>query len=139
MELGTVKLTWTKIAEGKDKDLYLCDHIVRFMPFSKDGNNDWMKSDVRKWLNTEFAEGFYPAESARIVEDDNGDKFFLLSKDEYERNYEPINTAWAFWWLRSPGYDDDYAAAVDYDGGIYYDRVDSLGDVGVRPAMWVKR
>lgn len=139
MELGTVKLTWTKIAEETDKDLYLCDQIVRFIPFSKDGNNDWMRSDVRKWLNTEFAEGFCPAESARIVEDDNGDKFFLLSKDEYERNYEQINTAWAFWWLRSPANDYGYAAAVDYDDGIIGDYYVGHHDVGVRPAMWVKK
>ena len=44
-----------------------------------------------------------------------------------------------WWWLRSPGYDSNYAAYVDYDGSVdedgYY--VDHGDDYAVRPALWI--
>lgn len=47
----------------------------------------------------------------------------------------------AFWWLRSPGCDNDRAAGVSYEGylsmsGLAVHHVDSE-DVGVRPALWL--
>jgi hypothetical protein len=45
-------------------------------------------------------------------------------------------TCW--WWLRSPGRYDDYAARVHGDGDVYVygDRV-TLDSGGVRPALWL--
>ena len=42
------------------------------------------------------------------------------------------------WWLRSPGFDQGNAAAVDYDGNVveYGSRVDTV-NVAVRPALWI--
>ena len=43
-----------------------------------------------------------------------------------------------WWWLRSPGYRQDFASLVDYDGSVnvggYYG---DHNDVCVRPALWV--
>lgn len=88
------------------------------------------------------------------------DKVFLLSWSEAERPYSNIerrcavtpfaksrgaytnedylsdgrNTGW--WWLRSPGYDQDRAARVYPDGSLGYNYVDRV-DGCVRPAMWI--
>ena len=41
-----------------------------------------------------------------------------------------------WWWLRSPGYCQYYAANVSLDGSLNFDCVDS-GDASVRPAFWL--
>lgn len=40
-----------------------------------------------------------------------------------------------WWWLRSPGYNQDFAARVSPDGSLYYYVTDASGSV--RPALWV--
>ena len=88
---------------------------------------------------------------------DTEDRLFLLSYTEAwkyfpqnsDRTCKPTKTAvkrGAFkspssgncpWWLRSPGYMEDYVAAVDVDGNrggnVKY------GSMAVRPAMWISR
>ncbi len=89
---------------------------------------------------------------------DTQDKVFLLSIPEVEKYFasdakrQCKPTAYAiaqtcyvnsngicWWWLRSPGYDSDYAAYVGYGdyGSLnhYGSSVDD--DLGVRPALWV--
>ncbi len=41
-----------------------------------------------------------------------------------------------WWWLRSPGYNQNYAADVSYDGSLYSSRVFDVS-VCVRPALWI--
>ena len=43
-----------------------------------------------------------------------------------------------WWWLRSPGYDQGFAAIVDYGGSFSYGG-DGVGDDSgcVRPALWI--
>ena len=41
-----------------------------------------------------------------------------------------------WWWLRSPGYAQNYAARVFSDGSLYYYSVNG-GNVCVRPALWL--
>ena len=44
-----------------------------------------------------------------------------------------------WWWLRSPGSHDHYAADVDYGGDVdYYGSAVQSSNNGIRPAMWVK-
>ena len=47
-------------------------------------------------------------------------------------------TGGTLWWLRSPGYDGEHAAGVDFRGWVYTDGygIDSSYD-GIRPAIWV--
>lgn len=87
------------------------------------------------------------------------DKVFLLSIDETKRYfpkdadmkayatrfavkqgvYADKYTRGSYWWLRSPGRDERYAAVVMSTGGILDGGLDLLhGDVGIRPAVWVK-
>ena len=47
-------------------------------------------------------------------------------------------TGGTLWWLRSPGYDGEHAAGVDFRGWVYTDGygIDSSYD-GIRPAIWL--
>ncbi|MBO5753260.1 MAG: hypothetical protein J6S69_06155, partial [Proteobacteria bacterium] len=45
---------------------------------------------------------------------------------------------YAYWWLRSPGYNSTYAADVDLSGAVYASGNFVLNDYnGVRPALWL--
>lgn len=91
------------------------------------------------------------------------DKVFLLSTNEVNRYFgsnearKCIPTAYAiangvytsnsktkggaatcWWWLRSPGYIQSYAAVVGDDGSVlYYGNGVNCDDDGVRPALWI--
>ena len=55
--------------------------------------------------------------------------------DDYETT-DGEATCW--WWLRTPGMHQYYAAGVDYDGSISDAGIDVvLKNYGVRPAMWI--
>lgn len=60
----------------------------------------------------------------------------LLTAEEYKAHKDAIPPLRCYWWLRSPGYYDDYASIVCDDGYVYlaghsvYD-----DDVAVRPAL----
>ena len=69
------------------------------------------------------------------------DKLFLLSLAEvrntdYGFGSDATRAASSWWWLRSPGYYDDRAADVDYDGYVYSNG-GSVSNVNgsVRPAL----
>lgn len=132
---------------------YLClaDELENEMQFDT-GNNNWITSRLREYLNTEYIEKI----AAEIGEDNiipfkrdlislDGqteygeceDKVSLLTVDEYRkyRNLVP-NTEDYWWWLISPwstvcnGW--EYGTAVVAPSGIiYYDICCSFG--GVRP------
>lgn len=92
------------------------------------------------------------------------DKVFLLSINEAEKYftndearkcaptaYAKAQRAWTHdnyktssgeatcrWWLRSPGYTQDYAARVNYDGSVdYYGYSAYFSNFCVRPALWI--
>lgn len=65
-------------------------------------------------------------------------KLFLLSIDEAKKIPQYILACDSWWWLRSPGYDTNYAAGVYFDGVVA-----EGGRVGndfssVRPALHLK-
>ena len=94
---------------------------------------------------------------------DTTDKVFLLSINEVEEyfssneermcvptayaiangaytsdTYEKGGEATCWWWLRSPGIDQGYAAFVDYDGSVpYYGLTVNIDRDAVRPALWI--
>ena len=89
---------------------------------------------------------------------DTNDRVFILSMDEANKylgsdearraqpcDYLPqdgsfIFDGYIFWWLRTPGNNNKYAAQVGSEGGIsgYGDWV-TFPNVGVRPAIWVSK
>ena len=129
----------------------------------------WEDSTVRQWLNNEFiAAAFSAGEQGRLLSathDGCEDTVFLLSISEvknyfrYQESRIAAVTEFAksrgcyisaqqklgrgesagWWWLRSPGYYDDFAAYVKNSGAI-----DDTGycvddeRVSIRPAVWIK-
>ena len=64
------------------------------------------------------------------------DKIFLLSAEEYKKYEDKIPLIRDSWWLRSPGYDQFFAAFVYGNGPLNYGGDDVNNDaVAVRPAL----
>lgn len=118
-----------------------------------DDGNDWNSSDLKKWLENDFASQAFTGDEMKEI---NGAPT-LLSVDEANNYFKSDNDricmptqqaaagAWAWddngaygWWLRSPGVSSYSAADVGADGYVNSDGhyVDDTGLV-VRPALWV--
>lgn len=124
----------------------------------------WEDCSLREWLNETFInEAFSSEEQERIIPaklnnesetgDSTTDKIFLLNRKEAEEYFEfdadragkvtdyvsscAVLEMGHRWWLREPGFNNEYAVKVSVYGGIndYGGAVDSYG--GVRPALWV--
>ena len=84
------------------------------------------------------------------------DQVFLLSITEANKyfgsdsarqckptDYAVANGTWesgsgnCWWWLRSPGVIQGYAAHVYDDGDVYENGNNVIGDIAVRPALWI--
>ena len=132
------------------------DNICRLPYHQPGGSITWADCTLRKWLNNDFINGYFtPAEQSRILpcklNNDNNpqhntpggiptaDKVFLLSINEanvlFANDQARDNGSW--WWLRSPGWDPNYAASV-HEGSVfaYGDNV-RLTYADVRPALWL--
>jgi hypothetical protein len=159
-------IRWYVIAKTETGCTLLSEKPVIKMPFNEAGYqtiDTWDKSTLRAWLNEKFYNTFTEEEKALIEKthninsdnkeygtpggDDTDDYIFLLSVDEANAldskvlrcgYWYDMDNQW--WWLRSPGVNDSYAAYVgnNSDGK---NRIDSYGDVGsnfygaVRPAL----
>ena len=66
----------------------------------------------------------------------NTDPIYLLSDEEYRYYKKIIPLIPAVWWLRSFGYNSDYAAVVSATGSIDADGFGIIHDcIGVRPVL----
>lgn len=127
------------------------DHVKNHV-FSENGRNDYSKSDVRTYLNGDYAEDLpedFVAAVTPIKIDgmDGEEKFFLLSsedldlesskypyyhKRENRTHYDEDGFA-TWYWLRDPYAGYSYNARfVDTTGGIYANYASDSG--GVAPA-----
>ena len=82
----------------------------------------------------------YLGDSGQLANRDHPDNKKWGFSDSYNEMRITTNTIGQkyWWWLRSPGYDNNYTTCVESDGlvsvngsCVYYD------DGGVRPAMWI--
>ena len=153
-------LRWLVLKKNSDRALVVALSVLDSHRFDPD-TNKWEDSEIRRWLNGEFADAAFTAdERAGILTDENGDSVFLLSSrqadayfhDADERKGEATAYAvkrgvnhydWAegktWWWLRTPGEHANNVALVSTFGTVFTfgdNRVIEYG--GVRPAMWVK-
>ena len=120
----------------------------------EDDGNDWNSSDLKKWLENDFASQAFTGNEMKVISGaptllsvDEANKYFMSDSD---RICMPTQQAvsngartWddngaCLWWLRSPGAYSVSAAGVLADGNVnsdgYY--VDGAA-VAVRPALWV--
>lgn len=132
----------------------------------EDDGNDWNSSDLKKWLENDFASQAFTGDELEeisgvptLLSFDEANKYFMSDNDRIcmptqqavnnDVNKNEGNSA-CLWWLRSPGDGSDYASCVDEDGIVLADNnlADSLDafyggylvdcpDGAVRPALWV--
>ncbi len=64
---------------------------------------------------------------------------YAVKQGAYKSTYslcEGHSSGATYWWLRSPGYEDNSAQRIEYDGSSSNSEV--YLPSGIRPAMWVK-
>lgn len=104
--------------------------------------------------NTNPANPVYETRGGIITQDHifllNADEAYKYFTDEDDRSAKPTGFARSkgifvnqdgkcWWWLRSSGSSQSYAADVDYGGDVdFYGSESGSGNNGVRPALWVK-
>ena len=150
---------------GNKTALLLAEDCVDTLLFGSSGDGNWINSEIKTWLNGNFFDtAFDEDEQSAIVtstyklggnyfysgygyDTDDDSQVFLLSVDEatdseyFEdgansgRNVD--RDAGAEWWLRSPGYNDNYVAVVQSGGAVYADGAPWFSDNGIRPALKV--
>jgi len=161
------KLAW-KVLEKKDNELILLtDHCVARQAYhDKNESVTWATCSLRKWLNeTFYAQAFSDEEKAQIVktkivnEDNNAfdtkggkntnDYVSLMSiheaetyfKESSERSASLTDGTGVWWWLRSPGFEENNAANVGDYGSVnkaghkVFD--DYVVNGGVRPVIHI--
>jgi len=152
-------LAWRVLRREEGRALAVCERAVAVLPYHGELREvTWESCDLRHWLNGVFLPlCFTAAERERILPaavetPDNcnfgtpggartEDYLFLPSAEEasalFKSDAERALGQW--WWLRTPGFDNTFAATVTPDGAVV--RIGSFvdtDDYAVRPAMWVK-
>ena len=126
--------SWTRIGEIDGYDLYLCDSIVKRMPFSDKPTNDYEESSVRKWLLGSFYSKFSRIERAGLAKTNN-DPVFVLGDAHIIRNENNIPRVNGEWFTATPVFDtDDMIEYVTADNEVYVGK-DFDEVCGVRPAI----
>lgn len=147
-----------KVLEKQDhKILVITTDIVCKKPYHEtDKNITWSECTLRKWLNSDFLNGYFTQEERdRILPwkirnninpeyktrggIDTTDQVFLLSIEEARSLFaNDQERSIDIWWLRSPGVEPTNAAAVERNGEVKpfgYGITQTY--VGVRPALWL--
>lgn len=152
-------LSWRVLRREENRALLLCERKAAVLPYHREPQEvTWESCDLRRWLNAVFLPlSFSEAERARILPvslhtpdnpqfgssggADTEDRLFLLSLEEslalLPEDADRALDCW--WWLRSPGFDNAFAASVTPDGSV--SRLGSFvegDDYAVRPALWLK-
>lgn len=83
-------------------------------------------TEAEKYFTTDKARKCVPTE-------------YAIDQGAYTGDRYTINGETTCWWcLRSLGYDQNHAASVYYDGGVYERGLSVLyGNYAVRPALWI--
>jgi len=153
---------WRVLTVKDSTALLVAEEIVKKTEYNNShASTTWENCSLRLYLNNEFYNEFGVKEKALIVSsrilnlsnidyetaggNATNDNVFLLSIAEANRYFTDdadrvanYNGSADWWWLRSPGGDNQYAAGVEGRGkiGIGGNRLDSIH--GVRPALYIK-
>ena len=156
-------IEWIVLEKSNNKALLLSKYVLTSHSYNEEYVDiTWENCTMRKWLNSEYINTIFSKKeqgsilTTDVINNDNvqygtkggnntKDKLFLLSIDEVNKYFSTDNQRVAinkggsspFWWLRSPGYFQDNAADVDYEGYLDEDGLTVRNDSGVRPALWV--
>ena len=129
---------WRIIKHNNNSIYVISEKILCKKSFAYSSLNNWEKSDLRKWLNSEFyTNTFNEDEKIKILNTYN-DKITLLSKEEYLAllSNEIAKGKGEYWWLRSPdpSYKSDYYVHIVHASGAIVSEF-AYDSCGVRPAL----
>ena len=153
---GKEPIEWRVLAVEGNRAYVVSQKALDARAFNEDEDdgNDWNSSDLKKWLETDFASQAFTGDEVKVISGaptllsvDEANKYFMSDSDRIcKPTQQAVNNCaykWedngaCFWWLRSPGDSSDCAAYVRvvgsvYFGGEYVDRTDDT----VRPALWI--
>lgn len=121
----------------------------------EDDGNDWNSSDLKKWLENDFASQAFTGDEMKeingaptLLSVEEANKYFMSDEDRQCCPTDRLKRQWSWdsddngacrWWLRSPGATSIHAASVNKDGRVFSagDPVADAADNAVRPALWV--
>ena len=137
---GAEKTPWRVLELDREAETALLiaeEPVCEKAYHDKRENITWEQCSLRKWLNEEYYEKTFSEEEKVVILDrelknpdnaeygtrggnDTKDKIFLLSIDEAKRYFasDKDRACGQFWWLRSPGLYQAYAAHVFADGSL---------------------
>lgn len=143
-----------KLNKKNGRMLLVSKEILTHKPYNtNESETTWEKSALREWLNTTFCQNVFDEKEYKwiresVIENNDNpiyktsagantkDKVFLLSNDEVKMLlHSNMSSDW--WWIRTPGEQENYAARVSRAGDIWQSGVIVTENGGVRPAMWV--
>ena len=159
-------IEWLVLAEKDGKTLLLSRYALDCKPYHENSRSiTWEECTLRKWLHSTFINNAFSEKEQRAIiltkNDTKGsrtteDKVFLLSieeaqkyfKNDEERKCTPTPYAkqnkafskynFCFWWLRSPGGTQNYAADVYIGGDVNYFGYYVTSYIhAVRVALWI--
>lgn len=153
---GKEPIEWRVLAVEGDRAYVVSQKALDVHAFNadEDDGNDWNSSDLKKWLENDFASQAFTSDEMNAIDGtptllsiDEANKYFKSDSDRICMPTQQAvnNGVWTggnngacYWWLRSPGVDSDLAAYVYADGYVDSDghRVANTGDT-VRPALWI--
>jgi len=158
---------WMVLDEWDEKMLLLSENVIELGRYHDTFEKvTWQTSDVRRYLNSDFYDRFSPKEQSLISDEkifllsieetvkylgDSGQlrapevKFYIDDIYNDARKATLADGTPTRWLLRTPGSTNDFVSVVMVDGrvsvtGDFVNRVSTeLFNVGIRPAMWVKK
>lgn len=153
---GKESINWRVLAIDGNRAYVVSEKALTARAFnsSHDKGNDWDSSDLKAWLEGDFASEAFSADDKKII--DGGPTLLSVAEaNQYfssddDRACYPTQQAVndgartsdfgaCYWWLRSPGSRSRYELEVSVDGFASSHSYGSVDDSGasVRPAMWV--
>lgn len=169
-ENGKEDIEWIVLDKNGDSILVISKYALDCQRFHTDWKEiTWEQCSLRKWLNGTFLNAAFNSGEKKMIKKASGtsDLIYLLSKSEAKKYFDTdetrkclptayaikqrveTNTATALdgkatcrWWLRTPGYSQEYAMLVGYAGNIdgllaeFGENVNE-GRIAVRPVLWI--
>lgn len=153
---GKEPIEWRVLAVEGNRAYVVSQKALDTRAFNEneDDGNDWNSSDLKKWLETDFASQAFTGDEMRVISVaptllsvDEANNYFKSASDRIcmPTQQAVSNGAWAWddngaccWWLRSPGDDSDCAANVYADGDVLSGGHCVVNpDIAVRPTLWI--
>lgn len=152
---GKEPIEWRVLAVEGDRAYVVSQKLLDDHAFNADADdgNDWNSSDLKKWLENDFASQAFTGDETKAIDGaptllsvDEVNKYFMSDKDRQCCPTDRLKQQWGWdsddngasgWWLRSPGVHSFSVAGVTSEGYVYSDGYYVFDAGAVRPALWI--